>query len=218
MGKEKPFYLRPPWEILFKETKLEKISPWSIDLVHLLTTLLEEMSRVGIDFRAAGTAINSSVIIYLKKAELLLKMEEPPKPPPEKAEIYLPPPVNLPFRFEFTTTTIKDLVEALERALMDESRRSQTRKLPTLPAPILDLMGIETYLHEIEEHSDNLFERIRLISRSGGALTLSALITEHSWPEVVRVFIMLLFLAQRDKIDLQQDEDETDIKITIRSE
>ena len=218
MGKEKPFYLRPPWEILFKETKLEKISPWSIDLVHLLTTLLEEMSRVGIDFRAAGTAINSSVLIYLKKAELLLKMEEPPKAPPEKAEIYLPPPVNLPFRFEFTTTTIKDLVEALERALMDESRRSQNRKLPTLPAPILDLMGIETYLHEIEEHSDNLFERIRLISRSGGALTLSALITEHSWPEVVRVFIMLLFLAQRDKIDLQQDEDETDIKITIRSE
>ena len=218
MGKEKPFYLRPPWEILFKETKLEKISPWSIDLVHLLTTLLEEMSRVGIDFRAAGTAINSSVLIYLKKAELLLKMEEPPKAPPEKAEIYLPPPVNLPFRFEFTTTTIKDLVEALERALMDESRRSQNRKLPTLPAPIPDLMGIETYLHEIEEHSDNLFERIRLISRSGGALTLSALITEHSWPEVVRVFIMLLFLAQRDKIDLQQDEDETDIKITIRSE
>ena len=218
MGKEKPFYLRPPWEILFKETKLEKISPWSIDLVHLLTTLLEEMSRVGIDFRAAGTAINSSVLIYLKKAELLLKMEEPPKPPPEKAEIYLPPPVNLPFRFEFTTTTIKDLVEALERALMDESRRSQSPKLPTLPAPIPDLMSIETYLHEIEERSDDLLERIRLISRSGGALTLSALITEHSWPEVVRVFIMLLFLAQRDKIDLQQDEDETDIKITIRSE
>ena len=218
MGKEKPFYLRPPWEILFKETKLEKISPWSIDLVHLLTTLLEEMSRVGIDFRAAGTAINSSVLIYLKKAELLLKMEEPPKAPPEKAEIYLPPPVNLPFRFEFTTTTIKDLVEALERALMDESRRSQSPKLPTLPAPILDLMSIETYLIEIEERSDDLLERIRLISRSGGALTLSALITEHSWPEVVRVFIMLLFLAQRDKIDLQQDEDEIDIKITIRSE
>ena len=218
MGKEKPFYLRPPWEILFKETKLEKISPWSIDLVYLLTTLLEEMSRVGIDFRAAGTAINSSVLIYLKKAELLLKMEEPPKAPPEKAEIYLPPPVNLPFRFEFTTTTIKDLVEALERALMDESRRSQSPKLPTLPAPIPDLMSIETYLIEIEERSDDLLERIRLISRSGGALTLSALITEHSWPEVVRVFIMLLFLAQRDKIDLQQDEDEIDIKITIRSE
>ena len=218
MGKEKPFYLRPPWEILFKETKLEKISPWSIDLVYLLTTLLEEMSRVGIDFRAAGTAINSSVLIYLKKAELLLKMEEPPKAPPEKAEIYLPPPVNLPFRFEFTTTTIKDLVEALERALMDESRRSQSPKLPTLPAPIPDLMSIETYLIEIEERSDDLLERIRLISRSGGALTLSALITEHSWPEVVRVFIMLLFLAQRDKIDLQQDEDEIDIKIIIRSE
>ena len=43
MVKDKPFYLREPWEILFKDTKLDKASPWSIDLVYLLTTLLEEL-------------------------------------------------------------------------------------------------------------------------------------------------------------------------------
>jgi hypothetical protein len=74
MKKDKPFYLREPWEILFKDSKLDKTSPWSINLVYLLTTLLEEMNRVGIDFRLAGTAINSSVLIYLKKAEMLLKL------------------------------------------------------------------------------------------------------------------------------------------------
>lgn len=224
MGKEKPFYLRPPWDILFKETKLEKISPWSIDLVYLLTTLLEEMSRVGIDFRAAGTAINSSVHIYLKKAELLLKMEEPPKAPPEKTDIYLPPPIDLPFRFEFTTTTIKDLVEALERALIEENMRNQKPKLPTLPAPIFDLMDMEVYLHEIEARSDELFNGIKLISRGGGPLTLSELVKERelvkeqNWLEVVKIFMMLLFLAQRNKIDLRQDEDENDIEIIVLSE
>jgi len=216
MGKkEKPFYLRPPWDILFKETKLEKISPWSINLVHLLTTLLEEMNRVGIDFRAAGTAINSSVLIYLKKAELLLKMEEPPEIPPEKKDVYLPPPIDLPFRFELTTTTIKDLITALERALTEESRRSLKSKLPTLPEPIPDFMNIEAYLLEIEERSDAILEKIKLIRESGGPLTLFALVTERTWLEVVRVFMMLLFLAQRDEIDLQQDEDESDVTITV---
>ena len=109
MKKEKPFYLREPWEILFKDTKLSKISPWKIDLVNLLTTLLEEMTRVGIDFRMAGTAINSSVLIYLKKAELLFNIEETPESAENKPDVYIPPPLSLPFRFEFTTTSVTDL-------------------------------------------------------------------------------------------------------------
>ena len=219
MGKkEKPFYLRPPWEILFRETKLEKISPWSIDLVYLLSSLLEEMSRVGIDFRAAGTAINSSVLIYLKKAELLLKMEEPPKAPLEKEEVYLPPPIALPFRFELTTTNMRDLITALERALMGESKSRLKPKLPILPEPSLDFMEIEAYLLEIEKRSDELLEKIKLSHQGGEPLTLSILVTERSWLEIIKVFMMLLFLAQRGEIDLHQDEDETDIKITVLRE
>jgi len=213
--KEKPFYLRPPWEILFKEAKLEKISPWSIDLVDLLATLLEEMSRVGVDFRAAGTAINSSVFIYLKKAELLLKMEEPPNTPPEKKDVYLPPALNLPFRFELTTTTISDLITALEKALMEESGRSSKPKLPTLPEPFPDFLDIEAYLLEIEERSNAILEKIKMMSGSGGSLTLFDLVTERNWLEVVRVFMILLFLAQSNEIDLRQDEDESYIRITF---
>jgi len=216
MGRdEKPFYLRPPWEILFKEAKLEKISPWSINLVHLLATLLEEMNRVGVDFRAAGTAINSSVLIYLKKAELLLKMEEPPEAPTEKKDIYLPPPIDLPFRFELTTTTVADLITALEKALIEETGRSLKPKLPTLPEAIPDFMDIEAYLLEIEGRSEDLLEKIRLMVLSKDQLTLFDLVTERDWLEVVRIFMMLLFLAQRGNLDLQQDEDESYIVITV---
>lgn len=216
MAKDKPFYLRPPWEILFKEAKLEKVSPWSVDLAHLLTTLLEEMNRVGIDFRMAGTAINSSVLIYLKKAELLLKMEEPPKTPPEKKDVYVPPPVDLPFRFEFTTTTIRDLIAALDMAIADEGAKISKPKLPTLPAPIPDFMDMDAYLLEIEGRADALLEKVKLMSERGVAPTLYNLIPEINWPEIVRVFMLLLFLAQRDAIDLWVDEEETDIKIVIK--
>ena len=213
-NKEKPFYLRPPWEILFKEEdKLEKVSPWSIDLVHLLTTLLEEMNRVGIDFRAAGTAINSSVLIYLKKAELLLKFEEPPQALKEKGEVYLPPPLNLPFRFELTTTSIGDLIAALDRALSEASGDTARQKLPTLPMPIPDFVNLESYLLEIEGRSNALLDKIKSTNASGKPLTFKALVKGLGPIEVVRIFMMLLYLAQREEIELEQDEDETEIMI-----
>jgi len=215
--KQKPYYLRQPWDILFRENKLEKVSPWNVNLVLLLTTLLEEMNKAGIDFRLAGTAIQSSVLIYMKKAELLLKMEELPLPNEDKDDVYLPPALPLPFRFEHTTTTVNDLIEALERALME---RSVTRRpnLPVLPLPIPDFLDAEQYLLEIEGRADNLFEEIQWRFESKGEVRLTELVYGQDWLEVVRIFMMLLFLAQRMKIGLEQKEEEIDVFITLKEE
>lgn len=212
--KEKPYYLRQPWDILFRENKLEKVSPWDINLVTLLTSLLEEMERVGIDYRIAGTAVNSSVYIYLKKAELLLAMEEPPAPPMEQGDVYLPPPVPLPFRFEFTTTSVQDLINALERALQEESSRGEVPRLPTLPIPVPNFLDFETYLLEVEARSDELLEKMKASNET--ELKLSKIIAGLNWLDTVRLFMMLLFLAQRMEIDLDQDDDETDVKIKVK--
>jgi chromatin segregation and condensation protein Rec8/ScpA/Scc1 (kleisin family) len=213
--KEKPYYLRQPWDILFRENKLEKVSPWDINLVELLTSLFEEMERVGIDYRIAGTAVNSSVYIYLKKAELLLAMEEPPTPPEERGEVYLPPPVPLPFRFEFTTTSVQDLINALERALQEESGHGAVPQLPTLPIPVPNFLDFEQYLLEVEARSDELLEKMRVTVDS--ELRLSKMIQGLGWLDAVRLFMMLLFLAQRMEIDLDQDEEETDVMIKVRA-
>ena len=213
MPRKKPYYLREPWEILFKDRKLGRTSPWSIDLVHILTTLLEEMNKVGIDFRIAGTAINSSVIIYQKKAELLLKMEEPRKQQIAKPDIYVPPALNLPFRFEFTTTSVTDLITALERALTEE-RKSTLPRVPIIPVQIPDFLDMEQYLLEVEERSEGLYER--LLDMGGGPFSIFDLVGDRTPIEVVRVFMMLLFLAQRLKVDLYQDEEETDIRVSVR--
>ena len=215
MTKEKPYYLRQPWDVLFRENKLEKVSPWNVNLVLLLASLLEEMEKAGIDFRLAGTAIHSSVLIYLRKAELLMKMEELPQPEDEEGDdVYLPPALPLPFRFEHTTTTVDDLIEALEKALTDKSRSMQPR-LPVLPTPIPDFLDAEQYLLEIESRADDLLEELRWRYEQGGEIRLTRLVAGQTWAEVVRVFMMLLFLAQRMKIDLLQDEEELDIVITV---
>jgi chromatin segregation and condensation protein Rec8/ScpA/Scc1 (kleisin family) len=218
MRKEKPYYLRQPWDVLFKEKKLENVSPWSINLVVLLSSLLEEMEKSGIDFRIAGTAIYSSVLIYLKKAEMLLKMEELPQPDKkDNVDVYLPPALPLPFRFEYTTTTVNDLIEALEKTLL-ERRGSNRPKLPVLPAPIPDFLEAEQYLLEIESRADDLLEELKWRYEKGGIVQLSQLVYNLDWMETVRVFMMLLFLGQRLEIDFIQDEDQTDILIRITEE
>lgn len=216
-SKQKPYYLRQPWDILFRENKLDKVSPWNVNLVLLLTTLLEEMDKAGIDFRLAGTAIQSSVLIYLKKAELLLKMEELPKPQLDRDDVYLPPALPLPFRFEHTTTTVNDLIEALERALMDRTSTPRPT-LPILPLPIPDFLDAEQYLLEIESRADNLFEEIEWRLKEGVEVRLTELIYGVGFLETVRIFMMLLFLAQRMKIGLTQSEEEIDIFITLKEE
>lgn len=212
--KEKPYYLRQPWDVLFKEGKLEKVSPWSVDLVLLLTTLFQEMEKAGIDFRLAGTAINSSVLIYLKKAEMLLKMEELPKQDEDRPEIYVPPALPLPFRFEHTTTTVNDLIEALEKALTEKSK-NLVPKIPILPPPIPEFLDVEEYLLEIETRSEDLFDQINQQYYENGDIRLTELTYGLEWLEVIRVFMMLLFLAQRFRIELQQPENEIDIIISV---
>lgn len=212
----KPYYLRKPWDILFKDDKLDKISPWSIDLVYLLQTLLDEMEKAGIDFRIAGTAINSSVLIYDKKAELLLKMEEPPEKEDEKgSDVYIPPPVPLPFRFEFTTTSVNDLIDALEKALEEESKKMEQPKLPTLPVPIPEILDLEQYLLQVEAEADKLLQEIEENYSVGNRFNFKELTRNKTWVEIVQLFMMLLFLAQRIELDIFQDEETGEIEVVL---
>ena len=88
----RPFYLRPPWNILFELNKLDKLKPWNVNISYLLRSFLSEMERSGkVDFRASGVALDSSALIYLMKSKLLLTLQEPPappKPPPGPAEVW----------------------------------------------------------------------------------------------------------------------------------
>jgi chromatin segregation and condensation protein Rec8/ScpA/Scc1 (kleisin family) len=124
--------------------------------------------------------------------------------------------VPLPFRFEFTTTSVHDLISALERALQEESNRGEIPRLPTLPIPVPNFLDFEQYLLEIEARSDELLEKMKATIDTGVELRLSKMIQGIGWLDTVRLFMMLLFLAQRMEIDLDQDEEETDVTIKVK--
>ncbi|RLI22692.1 hypothetical protein DRO54_00495 [Candidatus Bathyarchaeota archaeon] len=214
---QKPFYLRPPWNILFDFGKLEKIMPWRINIAFLLTSFLEEMKKRGeIDFRASGVALDSSAFIYLMKSKLLLKLEEPPQSPPKIVKDFIPPPLFLPLRYELTSTTIEHLLTVLDEVLKGERLIPLKHKVePILPSPSEVLPEIDRYLMEIEKQMENLYVKLLKYSKSRKLLTFSELISGMDRLEIIRTFILLLFLAQKGRVNLWQKTDFGEIYITL---
>jgi len=214
---EKPFYLRPPWNILFEFHKLEKLAPWNINITYLLTTFLEEMEKTGkVNFRASGVALGSSALIYLMKSKLLLKLEEPP-PLPTAPQDFLPPPLFLPLRHELTSTTIRHLLEVLDDVLKGEKliRLRKTVAEPILPTPSEILPQLDLYLMEIELQMEKLYASLSQTVKGTGIIEFSTLIKSMGRLEVIRTFILLLFLAQDGRVNLWQDEEFEEIYIAI---
>jgi len=214
---KKPFYLRPPWNILFEFHKLEKLTPWNINIAYLLATFLEEMEKTGhVDFRASGVALDSSALIYLMKSKLLLKLEEPPSPakPPQD---FLPPPLFLPLRHELTSTTIRHLLEVLDDVLKGEKlvHFEKAGEEPILPTPSEILPQLDMYLMEIELQMKTLYASLSERVKGTGIIEFSTLIKGVGRLEAIRTFIVLLFLAQDGRISLWQDEETEEIYITV---
>ncbi|MBS7643134.1 hypothetical protein KEJ26_00870 [Candidatus Bathyarchaeota archaeon] len=212
---EKPFWLQPPWMILFDIIRLHRLRPWDVNLSYLLNSLLSEMRKRGyIDFTASGIALLSSATIYRMKTELILKLEEPPTPPPPKVAEVLPPPIQLPIRYEYTTTSVEQLIRVLDEVLKAEPTLPRSGLKPITPAPPV-LQQLDQFIVEIEKHIERMYNRIAEMAVKDNLVAFSKLVTGLKRLEVVRVFLIILFLACRGKINLWQEQEFGEIYISL---
>ena len=211
---EKPFYFQPPLSILFEIHRLEKIMPWDVNISYLLATFLEEMEHHGeVDFRASGVALESSSTIYLMKTKLLLKLEDPP-PPTKTAPDFVPPPIFLPLRYELSSTTLENLLTVLDEVLKGERIRPPKLPEPILPVPEI-IPPIDMYLLQIEDYMNTLYDQLLQLVGTGELIAFSKLVAGLEKIEAIKTFIILLFLAQRGKIGLWQEEEIEELYITV---
>jgi chromatin segregation and condensation protein Rec8/ScpA/Scc1 (kleisin family) len=213
----RPFYLRPPWNILFELNKLEKLTPWNVNISYLLRSFLSEMERTGkVDFRASGVALDSSALIYLMKSKLLLTLQEPPAPPKAPSD-FTPPPLFLPLRHELTSTTIQHLLDVLDEVLKGEKLQRVDRVVahPVLPAVSDILPQFDAFLAELELQMEKLYALLCEKVKGAGIIEFSTLIKGTARIEAVSTFILLLFLAQDGKVSLWQNEETEEIYIAV---
>jgi len=214
----KPFYLRPPWNILFELNKLEKLTPWNVNIAYLLRSFLTEMERTEkVDFRASGVALDSSALIYLMKAKLLLTLQEPPIPPKAPTD-FVPPPLFLPLRHELTSTTIQHLLEVLDDVLKGEKLlhlEHVVEQHPVLPS-VTDLMPqFDQFIAELELQIDKLYAILCEKVKGQGIIDFSTLSKGATRIEALRMFIYLLFLAQDGLVSLWQNEETEELYIAV---
>ncbi len=217
IGIRRPFYLRPPWNILFEINKLEKLTPWNVNIAYLLNSFLSEMERNGkVDFRASGVALDSSALIYLMKSKLLLTLQEPPAQPKPPGD-FVPPPLFLPLRHELTSTTIQHLLEVLDDVLKGEKLAHLDRVVPQpiLPA-VSDLMPqFDAFLQEIELQMDRLYSLLCEKVKGTGIIEFMTLAKGIPRLEAIQMFILLLFLAQDGRVNLWQNEETEEMYIAV---
>lgn len=217
----KPFYLRPPWNILFEINKLEKLTPWSVNIAYLLRSFLAEMEKAGpekVDFRASGVALDSSALIYLMKSKLLLTLQEPPPPPPKIPTDFVPPPLFLPLRHELTSTTIQHLLDVLDDVLKGEkllALKHVVEQHPVLPAVTDLLPKFDKFIAELEFQIEKLYAILCEKTGGQGIIDFTTLSKGATRIEALRMFIYLLFLAQDGLVSLWQNEETEELYIAV---
>ncbi len=217
----RPFYLRPPWNILFEISKLEKLTPWNVNIAYLLRSFLTEMEKSApdkVDFRASGVALDSSALIYLMKSKLLLTLQEPPPALPKVPTDFVPPPLFLPLRHELTSTTIQHLLAVLDDVLKGEkllALHHVVEQHPVLPAVTDLLPKFDRFIAELEFEIEKLYAILCEKVNGQGIIDFTTLSKGATRIEALRMFIYLLFLAQDGLVSLWQNEETEELYIAV---
>lgn len=213
----------PPLNLLFNTSLLGKQNVWEIDISNLLELLLKFINSSGKkDLRICGIAAWSSSLIYRLKVESIfrlekLTMEKKSYNKSDEKEIPVLNLIDFPFRLSSTyPVSLEDLLKILENMVNELGNPKQKSNNQIQIEPIEDF-DFDHYLVKfekiLEEHEDYLMQSLRFKE----IIIFSKFIAKMERLEIARYFIALLHLAMEGKIDLVQEDDPIDIKITKKS-
>jgi segregation and condensation protein A len=213
----------PPLNLLFNTSLLGKQNVWEIDISNLLELLLKFINSSGKkDLRICGIAAWSSSLIYRLKVESIfrlekLTMEKKSYNKSDEKEIPVLNLIDFPFRLSSTyPVSLEDLLKILENMVKELGNPKQNSNNQIQIEPIEDF-DFDHYLVKfekiLEEHEDYLMQSLRFKE----IIIFSKFIAKMERLEIARYFIALLHLAMEGKIDLVQEDDPIDIKITKKS-
>jgi segregation and condensation protein A len=211
---------QPPLNLLFNPSLLVRKDVWNIDVALLLETFLRLINATGNkDLRICGIAAVSSSMIYRLKVESIfalekIAMQRKGVEDPNQQPIPQLNPIELPFRIESTyPVSVEDLLHMLENMIMELANpRPRKKQLELEPVQGFDF---DQYLVKFEQIIQSYEDMILDIVSADGMLMFRTLVSKMEAVETARCFIAMLYLAMKGKIELDQQEDSDDVKITF---
>jgi segregation and condensation protein A len=194
---------------------------WNVDIVGILQLFLNLLNSTGNkDLRICGIAAVSSSMIYRLKVEsifLLEKIAMQKKGLQDQEQLPIPDlnTIDLPFRIESTyPVSVEDLMKVLENMIMELAHpKPRKRQVELEPVQTFDF---DQYLVKFEQIIQKYEDMIFDIVSADGAAMFKALVANMDSVEMARCFIAMLYLASKDKVELEQPDDSDDVRITLK--
>ena len=208
MVKEKIDLSKPPLNILINPTEMKNRKPWEVDLQELLEMFIKLIERMETpDLRLCGSAALSSALIYRMKVESLFLFEKLKIKRHIIDNIDPPQMLEIPYRYELSTTTLDDLVSTLENILEEMISQQIEKPKPSMikAEPVIE---VDTFSIQIQKALKELKREIGNLLREREKILFSEYVMNMSILERVRTLLLLLFIANDGLIKIVQDEED----------
>ena len=204
---------KAPLKFLVDVGDISKRKVWSLNVAELLKEFLSVYSvERSKDLRLYGTVALSSSIIFRMQVESFFLFEKQPSGVVEREELILPSIIEVPYRHESYSTSVEDLLTALEKIIASASSVKPKMEETLVPVPSLEL-PVDPFIMNIKEALEGFKKKLLEMMDSSHQISFRRMVRGLSVIEVVRHFILSLFVAQEEFADLSQSED--DIIITV---
>jgi len=214
----KSSFATPPLNLLFNTSILGKQNVWEINISTLLELLLKIINSSGKkDLRICGIAAWSSTLIYRLKVESIFQLEklslEKKKISSTEKEIPLLKLLDFPFRLSSTyPVSLEDLLNVLENIISSLHNPNLKRRNSIELEPV-EIFDFDHYLVKFEKILEEKEAFIMQSLRLTETILFSKFIEKLDRLEIARIFIALLHLAMKGKIDIVQTNNSSDIEI-----
>ena len=208
-----------PINVLFDPEGVKKKNVWDIDLVQILSLLLEILEKADKkDLRIAGMAALSSSLIYRLKVESIFALQKAAmekKSLRQRSDIDIQM-LDMPYRHESTyPVSLDELLDLLENLIgtiaNPRERRSNQLKFDPIEAP-----DFKKYFNSLENIIGDYQDLVLTKLKDTGAILLRTITKDLDTTDSIRCFFAVLFLARDEKVDLLQEDE--DIRVTLIKE
>lgn len=212
---------QPAWKtILIDLVKSNKMNPWDIDLAELANKYFQKIQALEkADLKLPANAILASTILLKFKARAIrissIEDEEETAKEMTKEEIQFfeqnIPELRHGRQFRTGKITLDELVSNIGAILEKTKQRGNILREKEIPEFKVSLNS-----PNIEEKIEETYLLIQKKADSQGITRFSQLITEKNPVEMVDVFIPMLFLTNKGKINIWQEEFWREIFIALQ--
>lgn len=206
-------YLSSAFSVLFDVLRINKVKVWSLDIASAIKGIIKEIREKGkLDFEMFGVALLSAAIIYRRKTEELLELEEPPKDSEiQNNENYNTEAISgnllnlmseIPIRIKHPAPDSNEVFSLLIKVVNQVLRERPIVAQGNETNIEYELVTKDEFLESIQDRIEMIRKRIEEMLVNGRKVLLNDVIYDEDWNETIRNFIAILFILSESDLEI----------------